>query len=278
MFTRMGIASLALVAALTLTGCGDDEGAPEVDGTAPGSAAGEPTPTAGDDGTGGVDGDGESEGGTAGETPCALGALPSSALIRLCTIAVAPGGTRAQVILTVDEPTPVAAAGPTDRAALEAGCANSIRDAGWNTPGTARIADDATFITATLDVQGVDWPAPSVLYVGFGQMFAWASAPNVTSPNDSISFGCFEPLRFHGSGTAQLVGLIDAADYNGGIDHWVEFTSFGVGEAYGSDTGVTFENCTFQLSAHAESLNDRWLSPAEWGSGCVTGFVTSEHD
>lgn len=271
MVTKLGIASLALIATLALSGCGDDDAvAPEVDTTVPGSAADEPIET--------VD-DGDSEDATAPDAPCSLGALPTGALIRLCAIAVAPGGTRAQIVLTVDEPTTIAAAIPADRTALETGCANTIRDAAWAAPGSTRLDESyGHFVTATLDVQGVDWPTASVLYTGFGEVFHWASAPNVTSPNDSISLGCFEQLTFGGSGTAHLVGVTDSADYLGGIDHWVEFGAFGFGEARISHTGVTFEDCTVELSAHAEALNDRWLSPAEWGSGCVTGYLRSEFE
>ena len=268
MLTRAVASSVALLAILTLTACGDDDpAAPVAESTSPGSVADEPTPT--------LD-DADDEEPAAGV--CSLGALPGSAVIRMCAIALAPGGTRSQVVLTVDEPTGIVAASAADRSALEVGCANTIRDAGWNAPGTARIADDAAFITATLDVQGADWPASSLLYTAFGSMFQWGSAPNISPPNDSVSFGCFEALTFSGSGSGHLVGLIDAADYNGGIDGWLEFASFGFGEAQTSHTGVTFEDCTIELSTHADALNDRWLSPTEWGTGCVTGFMHSEHD
>lgn len=265
MVAKLGIASIALIAVLALTGCGDDDtGAPVVDSTVPGSIADEPTETAEE---------------PVAEAPCSLGALPSTALLRLCAIAVAPGGTRAQIILTVDEPTTTAAASATDVAALEAGCANTIQEAGWALPGSTHIDGSiGHIVTGTLDVQGVDWPTASVLYVGIGEVFHWASAPNVTSPNDSISLGCFEQLTFGGSGTAHIVGTTDSVDYNGGIDHWVSFGEFGFGEARVSHTGVTFEDCTVELSAHAEALNDLWLSPAEWGSGCVTGYLRSDFE
>ena len=271
MVTKLGIASLALIAALALSGCGDDDSAaPEVDSTVPGSAADEPTETAGDAAT---------DGGTVAEAPCSLGALPSNAVVRLCAIAVAPGGTRAQIVLTVDEPTTIAAANPADRTALETGCANTIQEAAWAPPGSTRIDETyGHFVTATLDVQGVDWPAPSVLYVGIGDVFHWASAPNVTSPNDGVSLGCFQQLTFGGSGTAHIVGVTDSADYLGGVDHWVQFGAFGFGEAQTSHTGVTFEDCTVELSARAETLNDLWLTPTEWGSGCVTGYLRSEFE
>ena len=273
MFARLGIGSLALVAVLALSGCGDDDSAaPAVDSTAPGSIADEPVETAGDD-------DADPAGGTAAEIPCSLGALPGSAVVRLCAIAVAPGGTRAQIVLTVDEPTTNAAANPADLSALEAGCANTIQEAGWAVPGSTHIDGSiGHLVTATLDVQGVDWPASSVLYTTFGAVFHWASAPNVNSPDDSVSLGCFEQLTFAGSGTAHLVGVTDSADYLGGIDHWVSFGEFGFGEADSSHTGVTFENCTVELSAHAEALNDLWLSPTEWGSGCTTGYMRSEYE
>ena len=271
MVTKLGIASVALIAALALTGCGDDDStAPEVESTIPGSATDEPVETA-DSGDAGGD--------AAAPEPCSLGALPSGALVRLCAIAVAPGGTRAQIVLTVDEPTTIAAASAADRTALETGCANTIREAAWAPPGSTHLDESyGDFVTATLDVQGVDWPAASVLYTGFGDIFHWASAPNVTSPNDAISLGCFEQLTFGGSGTAHLVGVTDSADYLGGIDHWVQFGAFGFGEAQVSHTGVTFENCTVELSAHAEALNDLWLTPADWGSGCVTGYMRSEFE
>lgn len=266
MVTRLGLTSLVLITTICLAGCAAaDTTAPEVETGGVGSAAEEPVETAGG-------------GGAEIASACSLGALPAAAVIRMCAIAVAPGGTRAQVVLTVDEPTPITSASPSDRLALETGCANSIQEAAWAAPGSTRINNEATFVTATLDVQGVDWPAASVLYVGFSSIFHWAAAPNVTSPNDGISLGCFQPILFGGSGTAHLVGLADAFDYNGGIDHWVQFASFGFGEAQSSHTGVTFEDCTVELSAHAAALDDLWLTPEQWGSGCVTGYLRSDNE
>jgi hypothetical protein len=266
MVTKAVSVSLVLVAAVFLGGCSAaDDSAPPVADPGGGSIVDEPTPSTSE----GAEEDGE---------VCSLGALPASAVIRMCAIAVAPGGTRAQVVLTVDEPTVITAASEADRTALETGCANTIIDAGWVNTASGRIVNDATFLTATLDVQGVDWPTASVLYVGFGSTFHWAAAPNVTSPNDSVSLGCFEPITFGGAGTARLVGLADAFDYNGGVDNWLQYSSFGFGEIYSSRTGVTFEDCTIELSAHAAAHDDLWLSPEEWGTGCVTGYLRDADD
>ena len=259
--------ALAVVTVLTLGACATP--ATPVSTTDGGGTA-SPTPTAIVDGSGG---------GSEEPVVCSLGPLPGTALVRMCGIAVAPGGTRLQVVLTVDEPTSIAGANAADRSALESRCVNTIADAGWNTPGTTRLAEDfGGFITATLDVQAVDWPAPSVLYAGFGANIQWGESSSVTSPDDSASFGCFQPVTFAAAGTTHLIGAIDAADYNGGIDGWIESASFGFGEAYPASTGVIIEDCTIELSTHAAALDDLWLTPEEWGSGCVTGYLVSEHD
>ena len=259
--------TIAVVTVLALGACAAP-GTPAVLTDSGGTSSPTPTATADDSGSG-----------SAEPVVCSLGPLPGTALVRMCGIAVAPGGTRLQVVLTVDEPTSIAGANAADRTALESRCVNTIADAGWNTPGTTRLAEDfGGFITATLDVQGVDWPAPSVLYTGFGANIQWGESPSVTSPDDSASFGCFQPVTFAAAGTTHLIGAIDAADYNGGIDGWIRSASFGFGEAYPASTGVVVDDCTVELSAHAAALDDLWLPPEAWGSGCVVGAQGSEHD